>query len=79
MTNSLVVFKSFMAKHVVRDAVDTQLRKIGSDIEAFLRAGLGRGASPTTLADELSQLTSIDVSYRSVYRWIEDLGIKEAS
>lgn len=59
----------------MRDAVDAQLRRIGSDIESFLKSGIEQGRSPRTLVTDLEDLTAIKVSYRSVYRWIEDLKV----
>lgn len=69
-----------MAKrHHVREAADAQLRRIGSDIESFLRAGLERGESPETMARSLYATTGLDVSWRSLYRWIDDLNIEVGS
>lgn len=64
-----------MARAHLREAVETQLGRIGSTLEAFLMAGLERGEAPTHLASEIHRLTSIEVHWRTVYRWIDDLGL----
>lgn len=65
-----------MARHHLREAIDNQLRKQDDNLEAFLTEGLRKGLSPTSIAAELKAATDIEVSFKSVYRWIEALGLK---
>lgn len=66
-----------MSRSPLRTAVEAQLARIGSDLRSFLQAGVDRGKSPTSLAEDLQRVTGIEVSYRSVYRWIDAYGIEK--
>lgn len=65
-----------MARSPLYRSVDTHLQRIGSDLDSFIRAGINKGASAEVLAAELVRVTEIHVASRTLYRWMEEMGIE---
>lgn len=68
-----------MSHPTLMKATDTHLRRLGTDLDTFLRTAIDRGDSSRQIAAELARVTDIDVSYRTVQRWCDRLGLREAS
>lgn len=65
-----------MSSSALLESINRHLSRIGTDVETFLRSGFERGQSVERLASELERITDISVSYRTLYRWSDALGIQ---
>lgn len=68
--------RGYMTPSPLYRSVDRHLGRIGSDLESFIRAGIAKGASAEVLAAELVRVTEIHVAARTLYRWMDEMGIE---
>lgn len=65
-------FPIHMAKSTLKRAVNLNLGRIGSDIDAFLRKGIESGQSFEQLATDLERITHFPISARTLRRWFDE-------
>lgn len=68
-----------MASHPLRSAVEAVLATKGETLVDFLTERLSAGKAPKAIVPELLEATGIEVGFRTLYRWIDDLDIRKAS
>ena len=58
-----------MAHSTLRTLVDNALDQRGTNLSQFIEEGRAEGKSIRHLAGDLGYLTSIPISWRTLYRW----------
>jgi IS30 family transposase len=59
-----------MASTPLRQLVDRALEDNNTTLTTFINTGLDEGKSIRTLATDLTTTTGIEVSWRTLYRWV---------
>ena len=73
MSGCVCIFPIHMARSTLKTAVNLHLKRIGSDIDAFLLNGIETGQGFEQLANDLQRITQFPISARTLRRWFHDL------